>query len=125
VLGTLVWIVVFVYTSVEFANANPYLAKPGEPVARARVGTCAVTREEGTSVRRKSADIFDNTFVENLEKRRLSKGTLERRDSGREKETLTPQENSFDCDKRIDPSLFVILTFFLPNYENRVKPALR
>jgi hypothetical protein len=68
VLRTLVWIVVFVYTSVEFANANPYLAKPGEPVARVRVGTCAVTREEGTSVRRKPADIFDNTFVENLEK---------------------------------------------------------
>jgi NitT/TauT family transport system substrate-binding protein len=43
VLRTLAWIVVFVYTSVEFANANPYLAKPGEPVARARVGTCAVT----------------------------------------------------------------------------------
>ena len=43
VLRTLVWAVVFVYTSVEFANANPYLATPGEPVARVRVGTCAVT----------------------------------------------------------------------------------
>jgi NitT/TauT family transport system substrate-binding protein len=27
----------------ELASANPYLAKPGEPVAKARVGTCAVT----------------------------------------------------------------------------------
>ncbi len=43
VLRTLVWIVVFVHASVEFANANPYLPKPGEPVARVRVGTCAVT----------------------------------------------------------------------------------
>ena len=29
VLRTLVWIVVFVHASVEFANANPYLPKPG------------------------------------------------------------------------------------------------
>ena len=27
----------------EFAHANPYLAKAGEPVIKARVGTCAVT----------------------------------------------------------------------------------
>jgi ABC-type nitrate/sulfonate/bicarbonate transport system substrate-binding protein len=27
----------------EFAHANPYLAKPGEPALKVRVGTCAVT----------------------------------------------------------------------------------
>ncbi|MGH7774228.1 MAG: ABC transporter substrate-binding protein [Candidatus Binatia bacterium] len=32
-----------VYAHGEVANANPYLAKPGEPVLKARVGTCAVT----------------------------------------------------------------------------------
>jgi ABC-type nitrate/sulfonate/bicarbonate transport system substrate-binding protein len=29
--------------SVEMAHANPYLAKPGEPPMRARIGTCAIT----------------------------------------------------------------------------------
>jgi len=27
----------------EMAHANPYLAKPGEPLMRARIGTCAIT----------------------------------------------------------------------------------
>ncbi len=29
--------------SIEMAHANPYLAKPGEPPMRARIGTCAIT----------------------------------------------------------------------------------
>jgi len=36
-------VVVFIYATGEFADANPYLAKRGEPVVKARVGTCAVT----------------------------------------------------------------------------------
>ena len=34
---------VIIFAGGELARANPSLAKPGEPVARARVGTCAVT----------------------------------------------------------------------------------
>ncbi len=33
----------FISAAGEFARANPYLAKPGEPVVKLRLGTCAVT----------------------------------------------------------------------------------
>ena len=40
---TLICFTVLVGAREESAHANPYLAKPGEPVVKARVGTCAVT----------------------------------------------------------------------------------
>ena len=39
----LTFVTVLICAQGEFAHANPYLAKPGEPVMKARVGTCAVT----------------------------------------------------------------------------------
>lgn len=35
--------VAFLFTTAESAGANPYLAKPGEPAAKVRIGACAVT----------------------------------------------------------------------------------
>ena len=43
---------------------NRRMVVPSKMVAE----TIETAREEGTSVRRMPADIFDNTFVENLEK---------------------------------------------------------
>src|SRR5499433_4223083 len=40
---TLISFTVLIGAPGEFVHANPYLAKAGEPVARTRVGTCAVT----------------------------------------------------------------------------------
>ena len=62
--------------------------------------TIETAREEGTTIRRKPADIFDNTFIENLEKKRFSQGTLERRGSGGKTETLTVGKNRLDPNKR-------------------------
>jgi len=42
-LVTVMLVMGFIGAAGEFARANPYLAKPGETVARVRVGTCAVT----------------------------------------------------------------------------------
>ncbi len=39
----IVLVLIFVCPSGRVARANPYLAKSGEPVARVRIGTCAVT----------------------------------------------------------------------------------
>jgi len=39
----LAFVTALIHAQGEFAHANPYLAKPGEPVVKARVGTCAVT----------------------------------------------------------------------------------
>ncbi len=39
----LTFVAVLINAHGEVANANPYLAKPGEPVIKVRVGTCAVT----------------------------------------------------------------------------------
>jgi hypothetical protein len=33
----------FLFAGGEFVRANPYLARPGEPMVKARVATCAVT----------------------------------------------------------------------------------
>ena len=38
-----VLVLIFVCQIASPTYANPYLAKPGEPVARVRIGTCAVT----------------------------------------------------------------------------------
>jgi NitT/TauT family transport system substrate-binding protein len=38
-----IFAVLFICATDEFANANPYLAKAGEPAVKIRVGTCAVT----------------------------------------------------------------------------------
>jgi ABC-type nitrate/sulfonate/bicarbonate transport system substrate-binding protein len=43
VIITLICFNVLIGARGKFAQANPYLAKPGEPVVKARVGTCAVT----------------------------------------------------------------------------------
>src|SRR5262252_2204639 len=43
VVITMISFTVLIGARGEFAHANPYLAKAGEPVARTRVGTCAVT----------------------------------------------------------------------------------
>src|SRR5262245_5284551 len=40
---TLICFTVLIGVRGEFAHANAYLAKAGEPVVKARVGTCAVT----------------------------------------------------------------------------------
>src|SRR5262249_48785786 len=40
---TLICFTVLIDARGEFAHANPYLAKAGEPVVKTRVGTCAVT----------------------------------------------------------------------------------
>jgi NitT/TauT family transport system substrate-binding protein len=42
-LIALTFVTVLICARGEFAHANPYLAKPGEPVLKVRVGTCAVT----------------------------------------------------------------------------------
>jgi len=42
-LIALTFVTALIHAQGEFAHANPYLAKPGEPVVKARVGTCAVT----------------------------------------------------------------------------------
>ena len=39
----LIFFTLLIKTPGELAHANPYLAKPGEPAIKARVGTCAVT----------------------------------------------------------------------------------
>jgi ABC-type nitrate/sulfonate/bicarbonate transport system substrate-binding protein len=39
----LTFVMVLIHARAEFAHANPYLAKPGEPPLKVRVGTCAVT----------------------------------------------------------------------------------
>jgi ABC-type nitrate/sulfonate/bicarbonate transport system substrate-binding protein len=39
----LTYIIVLIHGRAEFVHANAYLAKPGEPAVKARVGTCAVT----------------------------------------------------------------------------------
>jgi ABC-type nitrate/sulfonate/bicarbonate transport system substrate-binding protein len=43
VLIALTFVAVLICGHGEFAHSNPYLAKPGEPVLKVRVGTCAVT----------------------------------------------------------------------------------
>ena len=43
IITTLICFTVLIGARGEFAHANPYLAKPSEPVVKARVGTCAVT----------------------------------------------------------------------------------
>jgi hypothetical protein len=43
VVITLAVVAVLINTRGEFVHANPYLARPGEPPLKARVGTCAVT----------------------------------------------------------------------------------
>ena len=42
-LIVLAFFTVLICADGEFAHANPYLAKPGEPLVKVRVGTCAVT----------------------------------------------------------------------------------
>ena len=42
-LIALTFVTALIHAQGELAHANPYLAKPGEPVVKARVGTCAVT----------------------------------------------------------------------------------
>src|SRR4029453_7114185 len=42
-LIALTFVTVLICARGEFAHANPYLAKPGEPVLKVRVGTCVVT----------------------------------------------------------------------------------
>src|SRR5215831_11235562 len=43
VVITIISFTVLIGTRREFAHANPYLVKAGEPVVKTRVGTCAVT----------------------------------------------------------------------------------
>ena len=42
-LIALTFVTALIHAQGELAHANPYLAKPAEPVVKARVGTCAVT----------------------------------------------------------------------------------
>jgi ABC-type nitrate/sulfonate/bicarbonate transport system substrate-binding protein len=42
-LGVLMFALAGCFYFANLANANPYLAKPGEPIAQVRIGTCAVT----------------------------------------------------------------------------------
>jgi NitT/TauT family transport system substrate-binding protein len=43
IFTALTFAIVLMHAHGESAHANPYLARPGEPVVKARVGTCAVT----------------------------------------------------------------------------------
>jgi len=42
-LFVLTFVFLFIGAAGELADANPYLARPGEPVTKARIGACAVT----------------------------------------------------------------------------------
>lgn len=42
-IAIMILVIMLVSAQAEWARANPYLAKPGEPIVKARVGTCAVT----------------------------------------------------------------------------------
>ena len=64
------------YDAYAVRLVNRRMIVPAKLVAE----TIETAREEGTNIRRKAAEIFDNTFVENLEKsgflRELWKGEV-------------------------------------------------
>jgi hypothetical protein len=77
--------------------------------------TLDLARADGAIIRRKPNEIFDNSFVENLEKKRFSKGALGRHGARWGKTTVSLEHRANITSARRN--------FTLPTLQDRVKAS--